>query len=357
MSKCNFCLSVLSSIYALNRHKKESKKCKLIQTKKSECNICLSSYDKENFQKHILECSKIKLEEKEKEILELKNKINEYETKYILIEKELEVYKEQNKELLKQPRTMTNTYNDNRKNYYVKFNLSPLNLTDEQIKNTVDDKYDKNYLFDGQKGIADFSYEHFLTNPKTNDVYYAVSDKSRYYFVYKKNDTEYFIDMKGKHFLDRITPHVFNKSQNILEEVKDSDNKIDYFTAFGEIKSCKLGGDISRFTKHLAELCNNKNLKILNEEKKIIDDDETVSVITLYTDDEYEEDDEKNKEDDVYDYVTEYEKVKDYNYDDSYVKMRFIKEHNEKTRIQMEKDGIVSDKYFVKIESRKKYNF
>ena len=356
MSKCNFCLSVLSSIYALNRHKKESKKCKLIQTKKSECNICLLSYDKENFQKHIFECSKIKLEEKENEILELKNKINEYETKYILIEKELEVYKEQNKELLKQPRT-TNTYNDNRKNYYVKFNLSPLNLTDEQIKNTVDDKYDKNYLFDGQKGIADFSYEHFLTNPKTNDVYYAVSDKSRYYFVYKKNDTEYFIDMKGKHFLDRITPHVFNKSQNILEEVKDSDNKIDYFTAFGEIKSCKLGGDISRFTKHLAELCNNKNLKILNEEKKIIDDDETVSVITLYTDDEYEEDDEKNKEDEVYDYVSEYEKVKDYNYDDSYVKTRFIKEHNEKTRIQMEKDGIVSDKYFVKIESRKKYNF
>lgn len=347
---CNFCNSNLSTSRNLTRHKKESKKCLSIQNMKVECDYCNNCFDKGTAYIHIIKCSKIKLDEKEKEILELKeeklrleNVINEQHTKYRIIEKELEVYKK----IAEQPRT-TNTYNDNRRNYYVKFNLSPLNLTDEQIKNTVDDKYDKNYLFDGQKGIADFSYEHFLTNPTTNDVYYAVSDKSRYYFVYKKNDMEYFIDMKGKHFLDRITPHVFNKSQNILEEVKDSDNKIDYFTAFGEIKSCKFGGDITRFTKHLAELCNNKNFKILNGEKKI-DEDETVSVITLYTDDdEYEED--ENKEDEVYDYVTEYEKVKEYNYDDSYVKMRFIKEHNEKTRIQMEKDGIVSDKYFIKIK-------
>ena len=62
---CNFCNSNLSTLQNLTRHKKSSKKCKIIQNNKIECFYCNNCFDKETANIHILECSKIKLDEKE----------------------------------------------------------------------------------------------------------------------------------------------------------------------------------------------------------------------------------------------------------------------------------------------------
>ena len=105
---CNFCNSNLSTSRNLTRHKKQSIKCIEIQNKKIECLYCNDCFDKENAYIHIIECSSKRLEEKEKIIFKLEeekknyeNIFSEHELKYKLIESELNIYKELNKELLK----------------------------------------------------------------------------------------------------------------------------------------------------------------------------------------------------------------------------------------------------------------
>jgi hypothetical protein len=238
--ECQFCGKTLSSIYSLKTHQKTAKSCLQIQGKINEtnfnCDFCLKNFTtKDNLYKHYKICKqkeenedenlKLEIEKYRKEINEIKeehikeiNKIKENHKKEI--NKIKEEYKkendkikenlfrlegklsilENNKECLydiaKQPKiTNTNTNTNNNKILSITSHLDFNNT--EHVKKLIEEKYDTKYLFQGQKGVAQFAVDYILKDD-TGQLKYVCTDPSRQIFKYK--DSEGFIkkDVEAK---------------------------------------------------------------------------------------------------------------------------------------------------------------
>lgn len=231
---CEYCKKEFSNISSLNSHKKKTKYCLKIQdslginnknyisecniieeNKKFKCYVCLKTIsNKTNLIYHLQKiCMKdvFKINESIEKLIKEKDDIiqtfefNIIKHQDILKEKEdvIEKLKIENDnmtkqnygllqvneilktdhecvhEIAKQPKNINNMMNKT-------LNLiTPLNLTDkEQIRSVIDNNYDLNYIFSGQKGCAKFAVENIIKDDNGR-LKYICADPSRQVFKYK----------------------------------------------------------------------------------------------------------------------------------------------------------------------------
>jgi len=238
--ECNFCKSILKTTSSLNYHVKNNKKCLDIQLKTVgevnsnlvNCEYCNKSFT--NIKKHLNICkekNKVSIEKNKDDYEKLLNEKEQIITKYkkenqelkeyiIKLETENKIYKKSHETvdvLAKQPKiSHTNT---NNKILSIQSHLDFSNT--EYVKQLIDEKYDKKYLFQGQKGVAQFAVDYILKDD-TGQLKYVCTDPSRQIFKYK--DSEGFIkkDVEAK----KLTGFLVNSG---IQE-KTHDVAIDFWT-------------------------------------------------------------------------------------------------------------------------------
>lgn len=247
---CEYCNKTLSNIYTLRNHQKTTKYCIDIQSKSKEddnkvfikdetnkCQICSKYFTtKHNLQQHLKGSCDIsyvincKLLELNKENLELKTKVSELEKENTFLKGINSILKENNnclKDIAKQPKTVT-TNNSNR----ILNMISPIDFTNVDImKNVINDKYDIDYVFSGQKGIADFVVKNFLKD-ENGQLNYVCTDPSRQTFKYKDITGEVRKDVEAKKLTNFLLEGGIKK--------KSSDIAVDWWTDdSGEVNTRK----------------------------------------------------------------------------------------------------------------------
>ncbi len=236
--ECNFCKSILKTTSSLNYHVKNNKKCLDIQLKTVgevnsnlvDCEYCNKSFT--NIKKHLNICkekNKVSIEknkddyekllnEKEQIIIKYKKENQELKEYIIKLETENKIYKKSHEtvdDLAKQPKIS----HTNNKILSIQSHLDFSNT--EYVKQLIDEKYDKKYLFQGQKGVAQFAVDYILKDD-SGQLKYVCTDPSRQIFKYK--DSEGFIkkDVEAK----KLTGFLVNSG---IQE-KTHDVAIDFWT-------------------------------------------------------------------------------------------------------------------------------
>ena len=105
-------------------------------------------------------------------------------------------------------------------------NINVFNKTDTDITRIVEEKYTKEYLMDGQKGVARFVAKYILMDDKGVGSY-IVSDIVRGNGKYKISETEIVSDPEMKGLSRRIYKIILKKSVKIIQKVKNPmENKL-----------------------------------------------------------------------------------------------------------------------------------
>jgi hypothetical protein len=145
---------------------------------------------------------------KEGMIALMQDKIDRQEAKIIsteqslidinVLQKEVEIYKSQAKEskdcieqIAKQPKIITTTTNTNILNMHI------LDLSDDRVKNLVDQHYNIDYLLAGAKGVAQFTIDKVLTKPDDKMIY-SLTDRTREAYNFKNAEGVIEKDIKGR---------------------------------------------------------------------------------------------------------------------------------------------------------------
>ena len=355
--KCEFCTTELKTKSSFNYHQRTNKKCIKIQEQKNikintsnifKCEFCNKNFTTKQYQKKHYEICKTKdnvlkenalkekeneLKEKEKQnelkaienalekehILKLKEQIKENEKEHILKLKEqikenekenILKLEEQIKELqnnikdiaLKSVSTpKTTTINQNKYLF-----LTPFNLTKEEIKEKIEKNFTKDHFLNGQKGVADFTYNNLLLD-ENKQLNYFCSDTSRKFFCYKDINGEIKKDIKTKMLTNFIADDIIIKSNNICDNaLADKSLKLDachkYIIKKFDILNMK--NDNNEFTATLSVLiCNIPSIN--NNETKVEDissdvifeiEDEDDEECVYYTQEYFEEQEKKLQE-------------------------------------------------------------
>lgn len=246
---CEFCNKKLSNNYSLKRHQKSVQSCLEKQGKniqKFKCNFCLKFFV--NLNKHSLSCKNKNsdINNLVRENLILKQKITELEENNFKLQSK---YDNIVTILASKPTTTNNTTNN--------LNLIVFDKSDEDINKIVNEKYDRNYLMDGQKGVAKFTHEHILKS--SNGEVYMVCDISRGHGKYKISATETVIDPEMKSLSRKIHPSVKQKAIKIAEK-----NIVKYpCIQDGYEDVCKMDKNNASFRKELVSLILDKETHIL----------------------------------------------------------------------------------------------
>ena len=244
--ECQYCKTILKTNSALKQHQTKTKYCLKLQGKDNDkgsfvCKCCGKDFhQKSNLTIHIKICSSYKPEILLKRIEILENEKN------IWLEEKKEFLKEK-KELIeiraKNPRKTTNIHNT--------LNLSIFNKSDEDIKQLVDDNYNKEYLIEGQKGVARFTHSHVLKIEPNQLPMYAITDKTRGNGKYKTSNNEVVIDNGMQGLTKKLHPSIKNKAINIAI-VEDAMNNEEVYNGYQEI--FKMDDDNSVFRDEMIRL-------------------------------------------------------------------------------------------------------
>jgi hypothetical protein len=248
--ECQYCKKVLYTKSSLNSHQTKTKYCLKLQGKENIkgsflCEGCNKDFHRKlhlnNHQKICESCTpkellkKIEILEKHnKQLIEDRNKITK-------------LYTELSLTLAKNPTLKTT-------NIHNILNLSVFNKTDEDIKQIVEEKYNKDYLIDGQKGVARFTYSHVLKTNSNQPPMYIITDKSRGNGKYKSSNTEVVIDNGMKGLTKKIHPSIKNKATNIAI-IEDAMNNKDIYDGYQEIFN--MDDDNSVFRDEMIRLTDN----------------------------------------------------------------------------------------------------
>ena len=207
--ECEFCNKILSTVYSLKTHQKTVKSCLQKQGKINqinfECEFCLKNFtSKDNLNTHYKICKeKIKDSVVEEELDKIKEE-HRQELDKIKEEhrQEIDKLKEENNllkgklsilennqnciyDIAKQPKIANSNTNNNNKilsiNSHMDFNNT------EHVKKIIEEKYDTKYLFQGQKGVAQFAVDYILKDDN-GELRYVCTDPSRQIFKYKDSE-------------------------------------------------------------------------------------------------------------------------------------------------------------------------
>ena len=340
--KCEHCNLILKTSISLLKHKETNKKCIEMQNKEIQkdlkinddcftCEFCdkkFTSKQSKNNHLKISSCKVIhdkfneKIKNKQVEINELRKdiEIKDIENKHL--KSELENMRNIVLKSVSAPKTI-----NNQNNKYTF--LTPFNLTKEEIKEKIEQNFTKDHFMNGQKGVADFTYNNLLLD-ENKQLNYFCSDTSRKFFCYKDVNGELKKDIKTKMLTNFIADDIIIKSNNICDNaLSDKSLNLDtchkYIIKKFDILNMK--NDNNEFTATLSVLtCNPPQ----NTETKV----EDISSDVIF---EIEEDEEEDDEEYVY-YTSEYFENQD----------RLLKE--------MDKDSVYY-KFFEKqlIEKKNKY--
>ena len=243
--ECQYCNTILKTNSALKQHQTKTKYCLKLQGKDNEkgsyvCKCCGKDFhQKIVLNTHIKTCESYKTENLLKRIELLENEKNNW------LQEKKELIQEKNdliQTLVKTPRktTIHNT-----------LNLSVFNKSDEDIKQLVEDNYNKEYLIEGQKGVARFTHSHVLKTEPNQMPMYTITDKTRGNGKYKTSNTEVVIDNGMIGLTKKLHPSIKNKAINIAI-IEDAMNNEEVYNGYQEV--FKMDDDNSVFREEMIRL-------------------------------------------------------------------------------------------------------
>ena len=167
--ECQYCKKILQTKSSLNSHQTKTKYCLKLQGKETKGLFVCQGCDKDFNQK-------IHLSNHEKICEYCIPKVKELLKKIEILENEKNIWLEEKKEFLKEKKELIEIIAKNPRktttNIHNTLNLSIFNKSDEDIKQLVEDNYNKDYLIEGQKGVARFTHSHVLkTEPNQMPMY------------------------------------------------------------------------------------------------------------------------------------------------------------------------------------------
>ena len=211
----------VSTLYSLKTHQKTVKSCLKIQGKNEfnnfNCEYCLKKFTtKDHLYTHYKSCKEKFVNTKDIEVEKLKKEIEKLKEELYHVKGQLKVH-ENNKDCIYDIAKQTKITNT--KILSIQSNLDFNNLA--QIKQIIEEKYDKNYLFQGQKGIAQFAFDYILKDD-SGQLKYICTDPSRQIFKYKDSEGCIKKDVEAK----KLTGFLVNSG---IQE-KTHDIAIDFWT-------------------------------------------------------------------------------------------------------------------------------
>ena len=248
--ECQYCKKILQTKSSLNSHQTKTKYCLKLQGKETtgffECDYCKKTYVKKgHLHDHLKICTynTSYVQTLRQELLDYKQEIAVLRQKVESLEKDKESWINHSQTLAKNPRKTTNIHNT--------LNLSVFNKSDQDIKQLVEDNYNKEYLIEGQKGVARFTHSHVLKTEPNQLPMYTITDKTRGNGKYKTSNSEVVID-NGMHGLTKkLHPSIKNKAINIAI-IEDAMNNQEVYEGYQEI--FKMDDDNSVFREEMIRL-------------------------------------------------------------------------------------------------------
>jgi hypothetical protein len=244
--ECNFCKKNFTTKGNLTNHQKTAQYCLDIQNKtndKWKCNFCnkvLAS--KQTLDFHLEKClSKNIFTEKDIEIKNLKNELEIIKT---LTDSKLKEKDDQLKEKNQMIQTLQNqikelaeraidkpTYgeyienstNNNSNNKMIDnrvLNMIPMNLTPNQIEETIENKYTESHFMKGQKGVAEFCIKNIIVTPDKK-LMLKCTDPARKVFIYLDGEGKIIKDINAEQFIGMIEEPVKKASKRIFSNIQD----------------------------------------------------------------------------------------------------------------------------------------
>lgn len=251
--ECQYCNKKLSSKSALLLHQRKTKYCLKIQGKSTDgdffCEYCGQTFTyKVSLQNHYTTCSanseyvkniltenarqQIQLQELRKQVISLQSDKQDLQQRYDKLA-----------ETLAKRSTVTNNS--------INLNLGVFDKTSEDISRLVQENYNKEYLLEGQKGVAKFTHLHVLTSEdKDKPPIYFITDKSRGNGKYKVSDTEIVTDIAMQGLTKKVHPSIKKKALDIAAIDNLNDDKL--FEGYQEVYN--MSDDNGIFRKELIRI-------------------------------------------------------------------------------------------------------
>ena len=208
---CEYCNTNLSCTAALKQHQKTAKYClklRNLEETNFECIKCDKKFSlKSSLDRHMMTCSSTNCELRET-IVSLKQEVEVLKGKLedaLNREQELrEDYANLAAISAKRSTTTNNTVNN--------LNLGVFDKTESDINSIVNEKYDRDYLIQGQKGVAKFTSQHLLKTTEDKPPIYLITDRSRGNGKYKTSKNEVVTDTGMNSLTKKIYPSIKNKA-------------------------------------------------------------------------------------------------------------------------------------------------
>jgi len=151
-------------------------------------------------------------------------------------------------DIARQPRVQTNNTQNNL------INMTPLDMSKDGFAKSIQEKFTKNYLLDGQKGAARFAVDNLLKDDQ-GKLQYVCTDPSRQIYRFKTLTGDLERDVKAKKLTKALVENLTKKSHNIsASEIdgNDTDVFVVYTSNFQDIRD--LANDNGDFRAELASL-------------------------------------------------------------------------------------------------------
>jgi len=220
--ECQYCKKTLSSSYTLKIHQNKAKSCLKIQGKPDKGNFICKCGRYFIHKHHLLEHQVICISNGEyiTEILKENEKLKEQN---ILLRQQVitlqadkldiqQRYDHLAETAVKRSTTTNNTVNNI-------LNMGVFDKSQEDIERLVDENYNKEYLLEGQKGVAKFTSLHILkSNDVTKPPIYLITDKSRGNGKYKVSESETVTDVAMTGLTSKVHPSIKKKAIYIGSE-------------------------------------------------------------------------------------------------------------------------------------------
>lgn len=200
--KCEFCANTFKDIYTVKKHQKTAKYCLEIQGK--------TNVEKENVEKLLLKLTALATEN------------TQLKAENTFLKAENEEFKKTIADIAKTPQTINNTTNTTQNNLLM---LTPFELNRERFSNMIKESFTKDYMIEGQKGVAKFAVDKLLRD-ENGKLQYVCTDPSRQIYKFKTIEGEMERDVKARKLTKSIVEELKKKAQNITLQTVTDDSDV-----------------------------------------------------------------------------------------------------------------------------------
>lgn len=211
--ECQYCHKTFKNVYTLKTHQTKTKYCLKIQGKNTEgtynCGYCNKNF---TLQSSLTEHNNV-CKANTPYVKKYRNMCTKLKKELEVTKRELEVSLCREQELredyaklaaISAKKPTTNTTNN--------LNIGVFNKTSTDIKRIVDEKYDRTYLVQGQKGVAVFTHKHVLSDNPDEPPIYVITDRSRGNGKYKISNGEVVTDIGMTGLINKVHPSIKSKA-------------------------------------------------------------------------------------------------------------------------------------------------